>query len=278
MSNAIGDMGFVRPDPMVLAFAFADFTLNEEIARQEWRENGLIFISNHASPPYYYMCRVEVASLSDLAGLRVRTPGGGSSRLATALGLIPVNLPSSEVFTALERGSVDCVAADPTYLLSGPQIMELTRSVMMLPTAPLYNSGAISLNPEFWRSLSDEQRHLLLDAAARALVNLQIAWQKETDEALEAAKEQSVLLAEPDQALRQAYDQWVAEGVGGMAEIASGQYGIQDPEALFALFQTYIDKWDGLLAGVDRSNEEALFKLVKENAFDKVDVTTYGMD
>lgn len=40
----------------------------------------------------------------------------------------------------------------------------------------------------------------------------------------------------------------------------------------------YFDKWAGLLDGVDRTDEDALTALVRANLYDKLDVTTYGMD
>lgn len=68
-------------------------------------------------------------------------------------------------------------------------------------------------------------------------------------------------------------------GVGDMAGVARDTYRVEDPEALFALFRTYSDKWSGLLAQMpDRHDEAALVALIKTNLFDRIDVATYGME
>lgn len=48
----------------------------------------------------------EIDSLDDLKGLKIRMPGLGGEVLAR-LGATPVNLPGSEVFTALQTGAID---------------------------------------------------------------------------------------------------------------------------------------------------------------------------
>ena len=53
-------------------------------------------------------CRKPIASLADLKGLKVRINGPSAGDLVKALGGQPVSLAFGEVYTALERGTVDC--------------------------------------------------------------------------------------------------------------------------------------------------------------------------
>ena len=50
----------------------------------------------------------EIRSLEDIKGLKMRTPGFGAEVLGRAGG-VPVNLPGSEIFTALQTGAIDAV-------------------------------------------------------------------------------------------------------------------------------------------------------------------------
>ena len=50
----------------------------------------------------------EITTLDDLKGLKMRTPGFGAEVLKRAGGT-PVNLPGSEIFTALQTGAIDAV-------------------------------------------------------------------------------------------------------------------------------------------------------------------------
>ena len=105
-----------------------------------------------------------------------------------------------------------------------------------------------------------------------------ITFDTEAEAAMQEARERGIEMIEPDASMQAALDGWLQDGVGGLAEVAHENYGIEDPETLFASFQGYIDKWAALLAGVDRHDEVALAEVVRSNLFDTLDVATYGMD
>lgn len=48
----------------------------------------------------------EVTSVDDLKGLKMRIPGLGADVMAR-LGVVPVNMPGGEIYTALQRGAID---------------------------------------------------------------------------------------------------------------------------------------------------------------------------
>lgn len=52
--------------------------------------------------------RKEIKSLEDFKGMRMRIPGLGSFVLGR-LGVVPQNIPAGDIYTALERGSIDSV-------------------------------------------------------------------------------------------------------------------------------------------------------------------------
>lgn len=110
------------------------------------------------------------------------------------------------------------------------------------------------------------------------MARVQIEFALQVDASVEAGKAKGIRFNEPEPALLALRDQWVADGIGDLAGLARDTYGIEDPEALFALFQTYIDKWSGLMEGVDRTDEDALTALVKTNLFDTIDTETYGVN
>lgn len=278
VSNALADMGFETPDAYVMSFAFGDFMMNDEAGYNDWRKNGVIFGGSYSTPIYYFICREEVETLEDIKGKRVRMPGGGWARFGQEIGVVGVNVPSSEIYTAFERGSVDCTASDPTHLTSGATLKEVANSVTLLKMSPFYAGVTYAYNPTFWKGLSEEQRRALFDQSALAMARMQIAYDQQAEAALEEAKEAGIKLIEPGESLQSAYDEWVANGVGGMAEIAESTHGVENPEDLYQRFRTYVDKWQGLLEGVDRHDEEAVAALLRENLFDQIDVASYGIE
>lgn len=160
VANAIGDMGFAHPDPMLLTFAYADFSVHDPAAQGDWVRNNLVFADGGSTPVYYLMCKGDVKSFADAKGKRIRVPGGGLSRFAEAIGGISVNIPGSEIYTVMERGAIDCAIGDAAQLTSGTNIIELVGSVIMQPLNPAYITGMIVYNPGFWKSLTDDQRRL----------------------------------------------------------------------------------------------------------------------
>lgn len=278
ISNALGDKGFATPDPMVLALAYSDFMMNNPEGYQEWRNNGVIYGGAYSTPAYHFICREPLRTIADFEGKRIRLFGGGWARFAEEkLGAISVNMTFGEIFTGLERGALDCVAADPTVLTHGPTIMELVRGYNTLALSPYYSTATWIYNEDFWQDLSEEQRRTIFDESAKAMARLQINYANQVNETLETASKNGVELIESSE-LQSAYDAWVATDSEAVAEIAKSKFGIENPEPLFAAFQTYTDKWSGLLDGIDRNNEEELTLLIKTNLFDLIDVSAYGME
>jgi TRAP-type C4-dicarboxylate transport system substrate-binding protein len=62
--------------------------------------------------------RRPVHARADLAGLRIRSPGGMQTRSIEALGAQAVFMPMSQVYSALNNGSIDGVVTCPSMFLS----------------------------------------------------------------------------------------------------------------------------------------------------------------
>jgi len=60
-------------------------------------------------------------------------------------------------------------------------------------------------------------------------------------------------------------------------EQGTSKFKLKNPEDLVKRFEAALAKWDGLLKGVDRSNPQALAKLLKDNLYSKIDAKTYGV-
>ena len=71
---------------------------------------GLQFIGVTTPGLESFVSKVPLDGVADLKGLKVRTPEGLISKVFAAAGAAPVNLPSSEVYTSLDKGVID--AAD----------------------------------------------------------------------------------------------------------------------------------------------------------------------
>jgi TRAP-type transport system periplasmic protein len=277
ISNIIGDMGALNPDPLVLASAFADYTSHEPALIKEFLNNNALFgVSTLATPAYNYICKGNFASLADLKGKRVRTNGGVWSRFSESIGMVSVNLPSTEIYSAMERGAVDCVTGDLSLIVSF-KLSELAKSVVMLKLSPTFAVTQHLYNVDYWRSLTNEQRRAHLDATARGMARGYLAFEAQVKQGTEVAKSRGINLSEPSADLVAAYNKWVKEGFGGLEKMGVEQLGVAHSKEMMDKFVPYLEKWTKLFEGADRSREDSLTAVIKTNLHDTIDVATYGM-
>ncbi len=83
-----------------------------ELMQQLDGDYGLHFIGATTPGLEALVSKVPLDSVADLKGLKIRAPEGLVANVFAAAGAAPVNLPGSEVYTALDKGVID--AADYT--------------------------------------------------------------------------------------------------------------------------------------------------------------------
>src|SRR3954467_5957741 len=101
--------------------------LNKELERF-----GVKIIATYPFPAQVFFCRDPITSLADVKGRRVRTPGGSQNDFIQAVGGQPVAIGFPEVYSALERGVVDC-AVTGTATGNGARWYEVTKHLYTLP-------------------------------------------------------------------------------------------------------------------------------------------------
>ena len=81
-----------------------------ELAREAYAKRGMRFVGIIHHGPNIIHSKVPINSFEDFRGRKIRAPGGMVSKLFTAAGASTTTLPGSEIFPALEKGTID--AAD----------------------------------------------------------------------------------------------------------------------------------------------------------------------
>lgn len=274
---SIEDVGFAHPDSYVLLAAITDFMMNDPQVYGEWRSNGVVPTLGYATPEYYLLCTQPIRTLEDLAGKRVRTSTAGFGRLATALGAISVSIPANEIYTTMERGALDCTMGDPSFLSGSFQLIELVESMVNIPFSPSFAGASHTFSEDFWQGLTDEQRRMFLDTEAWNFAKTMAVYMEEREKGVVAAREQAEII-EPGPEFKAVLDQFVVENLAAAAQAATS-LGVENPEDLMKRFDEYCVKWEGLFAQIsDRNDIEAVTALLKENLYDKIDVSTFGME
>jgi len=140
-----------------------------------WREmygkfNLYPLIGGTTGPQMGGWFKKEINSLADLKGLKMRIPGLGGE-VMKKLGVNPVLLPAGEIYTALERGTIDATE------WVGPA---LDRMMGFDKAADYYYTGwhepgsilEITFNKARWEKLSDEHRAIITAASEEMTGNM----------------------------------------------------------------------------------------------------------
>lgn len=275
--NVLAILGITLQDNIVVAAAVSDFYMNDPAMRAMFERHGIVFLGGYATSPYVLMCRDKVESLADIRGKSIRMPGAIHADFAKAVGAVPVSVPSTEMFTGLERGQLDC-AANAANDLKSRSLWDVAKHVTTIDLGSYFAGWLHAINADSWRNLTAEQRRVLLDTVPEGLIDSAIDYTEASDEALEEAPDHDVQIYEPAADLQEALDDFNENQVRQTA-IREGteQFNLDDPEGLVSRFEQTLEKWQGLLQDVDRSDAEAIKQIVRDNLYSEVDENSYGL-
>lgn len=277
VANAVQELGFNYADPLTAILAVTDFSMTNETQLQEWKDKGVVYLGAYATPPYILFCREPVRTLAEFKGKRIRTAGSTVSLWVEAAGGVPVNVPSSEMYTGLERGTLDC-ASNAANDLIDRSLWEVAEYTTVLPTGMYWSGPQWGYNPGFWASLSPEHRAILMKATAKTMASMTINYMANAEKALETAKEKGNTIYQPEADLMGSADDFRAQAVEMAYGMAKERYGLDNGKELLDEFRATYAKWEGLLADIDRSDVDAVAALAMSEIYDNIDPATYGVE
>lgn len=276
VANSIQELGFNYSDPLTMILASTDFSMNNETQLQEWAEKGVVYLGSYATPPYVLFCREPVRTLEEFKGKRIRTAGSSVSQWVEKAGGIPVNVPSSEMYTGLERGTLDC-ASNAANDLIDRSLWEVAEHTTMLSTGMYWTGPQWGFNPEFWSGLSTEHREILMEATARAMSRMIVEYVGSAEEKLALAKEKGNNVYEPGEDLLASAEEYRADSVETAYQTSQETYGLSNGKEVIDDFIATYEKWEDLLTDVDRTDENAVAELAMREIYSKIDASTYGI-
>ncbi len=140
-----------------------------------WREmyakfNLYPLIGGTTGPQMGGWFKKEINSLADLKGLKMRIPGLGGE-VMKKLGVNPILLPAGEIYTSLERGTIDATE------WVGPALDSM---MGFAKAAPYYYTGwhepgsilEITFNKIRWEKLSPEHQAIITAASEEMTANM----------------------------------------------------------------------------------------------------------
>jgi TRAP-type C4-dicarboxylate transport system substrate-binding protein len=147
-------------DPWIVGKAFYDFA-QKDYAQKELAKQNAVFLISIPLPTYNLLLKKPVHDLSDLKGLKIWA-SGEQADMMKALGAVPVTIPTPEVYTALERGTLDG-AAYPPLLIVDFGMQAAANYLWRLPLG--MKASMLAINQNVWNSLSPDLKEIMRKAA-----------------------------------------------------------------------------------------------------------------
>lgn len=146
------------------------------VANRELERFGVRILAMYPFPAQVLFCRAPFTSLADLRGRRIRTFGNSLVDFYSALGAQPVSIAFPEVYSALERGVVDCAITGSgsgaaarwpevtTHISDLPVSWAVSAYVVNLAWYNRQEPAVRALLEEVFREISDRQWRLGAEA------------------------------------------------------------------------------------------------------------------
>lgn len=278
VSNAVEELGMTFSDPRVIIAAATEFNINDPLLSKEWEGLGIVFGSSYATNLYKLVCNTPVRNLGELKGAKLRLPGRAPAEWANSAGAATVSFNTNEQYGALDKGALTCTTTTvaDAYVR---KLYEVAPHVTNLPITLFWAGLGHGYNPQVWSELTENQRRALLYAEADAMVALIVdGTLLEELEAEANMKEQGVTFHEPESDLLDSIDSFRNAQSGSAVGIVKDTFKIAEAEDLLKRFQDTVNKWEGLMANVPIDDRETFAGLIRSEIYDKLDLSTYGVN
>ncbi|MDR3048258.1 MAG: DctP family TRAP transporter solute-binding subunit [Elusimicrobiota bacterium] len=144
-------------------------------------ENGFRQITNN---------KLAIHKPSDFKGMKFRVPSVTILvDLYKMLGADPVSMSFSEVFTALQQGTIDG-QENPLGIISSSKLYEVQKFLTIANYS--YDPIVLSASKKFWDSLSAEDQKIFQDAATEAMKAQVIETRKQDKELLQGLQDKGI--------------------------------------------------------------------------------------
>ena len=141
------------------------------VANRDLERFGARLVAMYPFPAQVVFCRAPFTSLNDLRGRRIRTFGNSLVDFFTTLGAQPVSIGFPEVYSALERGVVDC-AITGSGSGTAARWPEVSTHISDLPVSWAVAGYLVNLN--WWNRLEPAVRDFM-EATMKEVSNQQWA-------------------------------------------------------------------------------------------------------
>ena len=196
------EMSNIEYLPQMAPNAYVAALIGEELyadyLKEEFETLGVQLAFMGAYSNKVFITKEPVRSLEDLKGMNIRAGNPIETKYLQALGATPVSLPSSEVYTGLERGMI----GGAHYHISGGtsfRLFEVTDYVT-LNGAEASSTLSFGFNPKTWKELPSDLQKIIYETNMDASMWVAESYENLDKEGLEAKEWEFITL--PDEEIQ----------------------------------------------------------------------------
>ena len=133
-------------------------------------------------------------AVSDLKGRKIRVPNQTILiKVFESLGATPTPMAMSDIYTALQQGTIDG-AENPLPVILNGAYQEVAKNLVL--DAHTYDMTCWIMGADYFHTLTEQQQNILMECGDQAGVFNSQQLEKADEEALEALKEAGVTVSE----------------------------------------------------------------------------------
>ncbi len=130
-------------------------------------DQGLKLLYSVPWPPQGLYFKKEVAAVSDMAGVKVRSYNKATARLAELTGMAPISIEAAEISQAISAGVINSLITSAVTGQDSKAWEQLTHFYQVQAWMP---RNAVIINKGIWDGLSPDKQKAVSDCAATAEV------------------------------------------------------------------------------------------------------------
>lgn len=262
LASTVSQLAMVGEDPRVMAAAVNELALVASPAvLADWTEDGVRPLAAISLAPFYLLCNTEVSSLDDLKGLRIRADGAYGNWV-DAVGGVPLNIPSVEVFEAMQRKQVDCAIAAGAWLQSF-SLFDVVTHVVDQRLGLFFGAWALAMNDAAYQGLGEEAL-AALKAELPGIVRRSVeGYMNEDASVKQQASGKGIAVVAPAADLVAQLTGYRAGEIDRVLAQAAGR-NVAGAAETVALFLELVKKWEGIVAQTGDDYDAYEAALVRE--------------
>lgn len=276
--NFLANISGYADTAVAMAGANTEFVFNCEPCLKEFFDKNQIVLAMHSNPPYVPIVGSSpIRTPEDVVGKKFRAGSIYFRRWAEYFDGKAVTMTGNEIYEGLNSGVLDATLSTPTEIPNFG-LQDVIKSVTRLPLGTFHSMSLWTMNLDTWRSLTVEQRQVMLDLAAEGTALTESHLDKQYSQVFDQLKGWKVELVEPSPELVAKHEAFAASNFD--ASVASGKkdFGVENPQEMAEQFAKTAQRWQKMVIDeVEPFNWKAAADLYKREIYSKIDVKTYGM-